>query len=412
MNVLIDAINMVDNDLIEEACVIKPNKKPGINKYLAAAAVFAVITVAVFAGVKYYNDGIRHVDSAGLTPVSSGVAFGGTAGDKEIGDGELVTEGTGFTDEEIKAFVEEKKYDLVGAVACEYGNFDDIYRISTVGYCHVSLGETNVLKRDYVTLPISLGDEIIAKVTLFKSDGEVRYDISVRGRSFDTLNKIFEENPESEIAFFYVDSFAELAITPSNVIYNIYDKQTDSLEENVDYYGKYKTEYNTFSLEKLNGENNYISVKPLYEENLGNSENNSEDLTQEEQITNNLTAATKAPEIDISIDDLLSKEIVSVEWGNSYDLLMEKPFKECTDEQADKIVSIISGMTPVVADEVIYFAGGGWIARLNYADGTYAYVCARGENQLVFENSEGYSPVYDDLSGNASLLADYLISLV
>ncbi len=57
-------------------------------------------------------------------------------------------------------------------------------------------------------------------------------------------------------------------------------------------------------------------------------------------------------------------------------------------------------------------AGGGWLARLNYADGTYAIVCVRGPNQVVFETSEGVSIIYDDLSGNATVFENYLISLV
>ncbi len=430
INFLIEAVNCVDDELIEEA-VLSSKKRNNTYKYFAAAAAVAVVLIAAAAGIKYFD---LPVDSgegnattnkafADITETTEKLYFGiggnsetfidgGDGNHGNISDSEVVVEGTGFTEEEIRKFVEEKKYELIGAVACEYGNFDDIYKISTVGYCHVSLGETNVLKRDYVTLPITLNDKIVADITLFKSDGEKRYDITVRSKAFDTLNKIFAENPESEIAFFYVDLFIELAITPTNKIYNIYDKLTNSLEENVDYYGKFKTDYNTFSLEKLTNENNSISVKPKYEENLANAENHNEEIKEEESFQNNPVVTTKKNEIDISIDDLFSKEIVSVERGNGYMLLSNKSFDKCTNEQAETIKGYVSDMKLVVPEKTEMYYGGGGIAKLNYSDGTYAYVVLKGGNQVYLQTKKGGSPIYLDTSGNAEKLEEYLISLI
>lgn len=411
MNILVDAVNFVDDDLVSEVYEKNRNRLK-MNKYLAIAAVFAVVIISTLAAVRYYNRQLFMKDT-GLSsePVATDRFFGGAdVTSEKISEDEVVVEGTGFTDEEIRKFVEEKKFELVGAVACEYENFDDVYKISTVGYCHVSLGETNVLKRDYVTLPITLNDKIIANITLFKSDGEMRYDIAVRGKSFDTLNRIFAENPESEIAFFYVDLFTEIAITPSNKIYNIYNRRTDSLKEDVDYYEKYKTEYNTFSLKKLTDENNFISVKPEYEENLANVDGYIEET--EEVIQSSLVATTEKSEINISVADLFSKEIVSVEWGNGYDVLTEKPFEECTFEQAEKIKSRISAMNTVLPEEVELYFGGSYIARLVYSDGSFAHVILKGGNQVCFEMERGVSPIYVDTTGNASALAAYIVSLI
>lgn len=425
INFLIEAVNCVDDELIEEA-VLSSKKRNYIYKYLAAAAAVTIVLIAAAAGIKYFdlpvdtgegNTTSNYVESEtteslfGMGGNSETFIDGGNGNHGNISDSEVVVEGTGFTEEEIRKFVEEKKYELIGAVACEYGNFDDIYKISTVGYCHVSLGKTNVLKRDYVTLPITLNDKIVADITLFKSDGEKRYDITVRSRAFDTLNKIFAENPESEIAFFYVDLFVELAITPSNKIYNIYDKLTNSLEENVDYYGKFKTDYNTFSLEKLTDENNSISVKPKYEENLANVDDYTVE-TEEELVQSSLVATTKKAEIEISIADLFSKEIVSVERGNSYMLMENRPFEKCTKEQAEAIKGYVSDMKLVVPEETEMYYGGGGIAKLNYSDGTFAYVVLKGGNQVYLQTEKDGSPIYLDTSGNAEKLSEYLISLI
>lgn len=427
INFLIEAVNCVDDDLIEEAAYCTQNKKNNFNKYFAFAAVFAVVLIAAAAGIKYFGLPIRSEDGGTATnkPIAETTErLFGIGGNSEtvidgahgnyagVGDGEIVVEGTGFTPEEIRDFVEENKYELVGAVACEYENFDDIYKISTVGYCHISFGETNILNKDYVTLPISLGDKIIASITLFKSDGEMRYDIAVRGSSFDTLNRAFAENPESEIAFFYIDLFWDIAITPENKVYSIHRHSTDSLDKNFDYYGKFKTEYNTFSLAKLRDENSYISVKPKYEENLAKSENIQEEMRSEEDFDDNLVATTKKNAIDITVADLFSKEIVSVERGNGYMLMENKPFEKCTDEQSEKIKGCISGMKLVIPQKTEMYYGGGGIVKLIYSDGTFAYVVLKGGSQVYLQTEKGGSPIYVDTSENVESLANYLVSLI
>lgn len=80
--------------------------------------------------------------------------------------------------------------------------------------------------------------------------------------------------------------------------------------------------------------------------------------------------------------------------------------------KGEKILQILSGVEPVIADDYTHFYGGGWLARLNYSDGTYALFCVKGKNQIVIENAEGVSPVYFDLSGNATEFENYIISLV
>lgn len=409
LNIWVEAVNLIDDDLISQAYAANISK-PKINKYLAVAAVFAVTLIAVFAGIKYCDTQTPAADSGNTSPASSHEAFGGFMPDK-ISNSELEYEGTVFTKEEIKAFVEENKYNLIGAIAAEYGDFDSIYRISTSGYNHVSLGETNTLKFDYVDLPICKGNEIIAKITLFRNDGDINYTIAVRGKAFDKYNEIYQSNPTADLAFFYY-GFEELVITPTNHIYRVHGKEeTLEIDRSINFYEKYATEYNTFSYEELIDESNYINVKPLPEEQVtGGSDYSLPEYSEE--TTENTTEAVTEKRVNIYVDDLMSKEIVSVEWGDGYDVLMERPFSVCTDVQKETMIGYISDMKPVEATEIEFYVGGSCIAKLNYSDGSWARVVVMGDDQMYFETAEGMSPIYIDTSGNASALAEYMVSLI
>jgi len=324
----------------------------------------------------------------------------------------FITEGYRISDDEIKNYVETHKYDMIGAIAAEYGDFESEYKIFVKGYRHINLGSVNTLKMNFVDLPIMRGDKIIALATLYEYEGELRNDLSVRGVGIDEIGDIFNENPDDELVFLYY-GMREIVVTPSNRIYSTGSASEASLglDYSIDYYGNYKTEYNTFSLADLKNKSNYITVVPLPEEEItGYTPEQTE--TEAETESFELPTLENTSTADITLDEIISKEIISVEWGNSYNLLMNKPLKKTTSEQAERMIDSISRMKLVKAEKVVYMAGGGWLARLNYADGTYAIVCVRGSNQVVFETSEGVSIIYDDLSGNATVFENYLISLV
>ncbi|MBR4859614.1 MAG: hypothetical protein IKU08_10585 [Clostridia bacterium] len=411
MNLMVEAMSFIDDELIENACVTSAGRKRNYGRYIAAAAVLAVVFATAFAGVEFISS--RRIEPA-PNPNTSDYFGTGDSGnsDKYTGDYMFFTEGYHISDEEIRDYVGSHKYDMIGAIAAEYGDFESEYKIFVKGYRHINLGSVNTLKLNFVDLPIMRGDKIIAYATLYEYNGELRNDLSVRGVGIDEKGDIFNENPDDELVFLYY-GMREIVVTPSNRIYSVGSASEESLglDYSIDYYGNYKTEYNTFSLGDLKNKDNYITVVPLPEERVTG-------YTKEETITEAETESFELPTLentstaDITLDEIISKEIVSVEWGNGYNLLMDKPLKKTTDEQAERIIGFVYGMKPVKAEKVEYMAGGGWLARLNYADGTYAIVCVRGPDQIVFENAEGYSIVYDDLSGNATKLENYLISLV
>lgn len=406
MNLMVEAVGFIDDDLVESVLDFS-QKKQNYGKHIVAAAAFIIVFAAAFAGVRLTMDSGEPMSN----PYTQYFA-GGDNYTEKIGD-EIKLEGEIITDAEIKAYVEEHKYDRIGAIAAEYGDFESEYQIFIKGYRHINLGSENVLKLDFVDLPIVQNGRIIAMMTLYRGDdGELRSQLAAGGPTWEERTEIFEENPDDDLAFFYY-GFKELVITPSNRIYCIGSMSEEKLDldRDVDYYKKFRIEYNSFSLDDLKNTENYITVVPVPEERItGYTPEQTEVETEAEQYEIPTIANTSSANITLS--DVLSKEIVSVEWGNSYNLMMNKPLKKTTAEQADKMVDAISGMKLVKAEEVYFVAGGGWLARLNYADGTYTIVCVRAENQVVFETSEGTSFVYDDLSGNATVFENYLISLV
>lgn len=412
MNLMVEAVGFIDDDLVENAYLSVVNPKKNVGKYIAWAAVFAVAFVSVFAGVKFISSlGGEPAPNPQITTDLFGAGDSGNS-DEYTGDISFSTEGYHITDDEIKNYVENHKYDMIGAIAAEYGDFESEYKIFIKGYRHINLGNVNVLKLNFVDLPIMRGDKIIAYATLYEYNGELRNDLSVRGVGIDEKGDLFNQNPDDELVFLYY-GMREVVVTPSNRIYCIGSTSEASLglDYSIDYYGCYKTDYNSFSLDDLNNSDNYISVVPLPEERVtGYSPEQTESEIETEQ--NEIPTIANTSTADITLEDVLSKEIVSVEWGNGYDILMDKPLKKTTAEQAKKMVETISEMELVKAEEVFFMAGGGWLARLNYIDGTYAIVCVRGPNQVYFETSEGTSIIYDDLSGNATVFENYLISLV
>lgn len=405
-NILAEAMDYIDDDLISQAYSYSRGR-PKFVKSLAVAAVFAAVLITAFAAIKYSDAFITALDSGDSSTTAE--YFGGFMPDK-ISDGELEYEGTPFTEKEISTFVEKNKYDLIGAIAAEYGDFESVYKISTSGYSHVNLGETNTLRYDYVDLPICRGNEIIAKITLFRSDGELNYTISVRGKAFDKYNGIYQGNSSAELAFFYY-GFEELIVTPTNHIYRVHgNEETLEIDRSINYYEKYATEYNTFSYNELTDEKKYITVKPLPEEQINDGSAYTSSDIEEETAEAPETSTDRT--VNIYIEDLMSKEITSVEWGRGYDLMLDRPFRVCTEAQKSEMLRFIENMKPTEAAEPVQYFGGGYIVRLVYADGTRASIVLMGGDQIYFETSEGVSPIYIDANGNASALAEYIVSLI
>lgn len=412
-NILNEAINLVDDDLISEVYT-KPNKYNNANykKYLAVAAVFSVVIMAVIIGNKFLNKPIIDSGYSGNTTNVSGDACGIIDSSEKISDRSVKFIGTAYTKEEITAFVEKNKHDIVGVIAAEYNKFDEIFNISTVGFNHVSLGEENILSLDYLTLPITTDNKIIATVTLFKTENGIEYSIETGGDNCNNLYKALSDNKGRKVAFFYIGGYTEVAVASDNTIYIIKGNKSVLIDDSINYYEKFVTDYNVFSFESLNDGNNYISVKPLQEE-VTTTENQVESAIYTNNNTQGeTTVSTKKTLHYITVDDILSKEISKVEWSNGYYVLMEQPYKQCTNKQEEKILAYISDFELTETNISDIPTGGGWNVKIHYEDGSSVEIVLLNENCIYIVDSNGHSPFYTDDTENAKNLINYMVSFV
>lgn len=403
-NILNEAINSIDDDLISNAHSNNSSKK-SYKKYLAIAAVFSVVIMAVVMGSKFLEKPIIFGEKTETT--TDGLYYGGAESEK-ISNGDIVVSGTAFTDDEIIEYLEKYKYDIVGAIAAEYSDFDSEYIISTKGYYHISLGETNTLDFNVITLPISVNSKVVASVTLLKNGEEIIQSISARGEGFDRLNKVLNDNKETEIAFFFVDGMTEIAISPTNDIYIIKGKDSLNIDSKIDYYGKYKTDRNVFSYDILTNDNYYLKITPLPEEKVTSNKNTTvEDSFNNESQTEVISTTQKAT-INLTVDDILSKSISSVEWIDSYEMLSGSSYHSCSEKEREDIISYISNIEFTENPNYEEKYGGAYYVKFMFDDGSFATIVLLDEDFYI-ETPNGHSPIYTDATENTVKLIYYLV---
>ncbi len=402
-NILNEAINSIDDDLISNAHSNISNKK-SYKKYLAIAAVFTVVIVAVVVGSKFSEKPIIGVEKTETTTDS--IYYGGAESEK-ISNGDIVVSGIAFTYDEIIEYLEKYKYDIVGAIAAEYSDFDSEYSISTKGYYHISLGETNTLDLNVITLPISVNGKIVASVTLMKNGEEIIQSISARGEGFDRLNKVLNDNKETEFAFFFVDGMTEIAISPTNEIFIIKGKTSISLGDNIDFYGKYKTDKNVFSYKLLINDDNCLKVIPLPDEEFVTT-NTSVEESLDNNIHTDVVPTTQEATINLTVDDILSKNISSIEWTDSYEMLSGISYHSCSEEEIKDIISYISNIEFTENPNYEEKYGGAFYVRFMFDDGSFATIVLLDEDFYI-ETPNGHSPIYTDATENTVKLIYYLV---
>lgn len=403
-NILNEAIDLIDDELISNAYSHK-NVGKSYKKYIAVAAAFAIVIVAAVITTNTISEkpGLSATNADSTTEQR----YYGGAHSEEISDGDIVIDGTAFADDEIVKYLEEHKYDIVGAIAAEYDDFESEYRITTKGYCHVSLGETNTLHLNAVTLPVLVNGKIVSSVTILKEDNRIIQSISLRGEGLNKLNKIIEDNKESELAFFYVDGMTEVVILPSNKIHIIGGKTSVSLDNKVDYYGKYKTDKNVFSYGDLTDDNCCIKVIPLPEEKITAGNNSQTDDSYYSEQPPQITQSTTKASITLTLDDILSKNISSIEWTDSYEILSGKSYHGCSEKEEADIISLLSNIEFAENSSFEEKFGGAFYVKLKFDDGSYANVVLLGKDFYI-ETPNVQSPIYTDATENTVELIYYL----
>lgn len=406
-NILNTAINLVDDDLVSAAYFAPKNKQSTpLYRYFAAAAVLVLVLTGVAVGMKEMRKPITE------TTTTSSVLFGGNVASSDISDSEVVYENSPYTDDEIKDFVDKNKELIAGNIALEYQIFDKPIKIATKGYSHVYLGETNKLILDNLTLPIVIDDEIVGSVSLFKSNGELKFTTAAHGDTWERLTTALKENADTELAFFYVGLYKEIAITPDNKIYQILSPVTLPLDENTNYYNKFKTEYNIYSWKILNNENNYIVV------DLSDINSHSEAVVSQPESTTRISQSitnrdSHTQKINLNLDDVMTKGITSVEFNSNLRMFRGYADIKANEEQKDKIIAYISDIECIEAKDFRQgFGGTGYNINLYYEDGTSNVIWLMNEKFLCIETAQGLSTVYTDKSDNITALCRYIEELI
>ena len=115
--------------------------------------------------------------------------------------------------------------------------------------------------------------------------------------------------------------------------------------------------------------------------------------------------------IELRLEDVLSKEISSVEVNSSTRLLREQEPIRVTEEQKEKIVSYISN---IGYDEAVDYQrgfGSNYIVKLNYTDGSSVEIVFMDKYFYIY-SSDGQSVIYADETENSINLIYYIVNLI
>ncbi len=235
-----EAINGVDEHMVEQALEIKSTDKRRI-KYLAVAAVLAVCFLGTAVGAHFVK-----------TPVNYNDKSGGETGESIQAHREIKINGTGFTEEEIKQLIKENKEHIIEAVCFEYGLENVSIAVSIKGYSHVVCGNENTLNLDAVTLPVTVNDEIVANIEVVRVKEETVFTLGIGGEKWKKYGDALKKYPDEKIVFAFAGSgAAEVIILPDNSLISVTQDAAKLFGQGASWYSLLKTQYNTLSFNEL-----------------------------------------------------------------------------------------------------------------------------------------------------------------
>ncbi len=166
-------------------------------------------------------------------------------------NGEIVESGEILTDAEVREYIISHKEEIVTPLAFEKSIGSGKFEICLKGYAHVSIQPDmkKELPRNNITVPILKDGKIIGKTTLVKTDGKITDYLEWGGESFENLNRIFNENTDSELVFAFDAGIPEIIVTANNDMY--FNPSPAKYKKDYDYYSALKTPYNIFSKSDL-----------------------------------------------------------------------------------------------------------------------------------------------------------------
>ena len=246
------------DDVIIETNTSESNNTEG--EKATQAIMIEETTSVITATTKPVKTNTANTETATAKPESAD-EIKAEAGDRDaalpyISGVNIALKGETITDAELKAYIKKNAEYMVASVAFDLGKGE--YRVCTKGYrpLTVSTKDGLFINTGFVDCPITKDGKIVAVVTVYKDNGVLYDSVAYGGRGFATIQRAFDENPDEDLVFIYVNEVPEVIITKENKMYFI--PSAIGFNKKYDYYTLYKAEANTFSKNDL--DNNYISV--------------------------------------------------------------------------------------------------------------------------------------------------------
>ncbi len=388
------AINDIDIEFIDKAINYK-KKNTKILKYGSIAAALVIVIAAVIFIGKPFD--IKPLPDDGL---AKGDEYQNTAHES------VKVEGNAYTDEQIRQYIEKNKNTIAFTVAAEY-NYTDEIKVMIKGYNHASLGEKNIVKRDFLTLPIIQNDKIIATMVIFTADGEMTNNINIGGEIWDNLNRAFNDNPNDELVFAYSGGICEVVITPDNRIYEINQGGKAFLDEGVDWYSLLKTDYNTFSLGQINNSDNFIVITDV---NVPDTVQNPENINDSETYDgiDTLVTTTTTVNPDNNGGTIISnRDITKITVIAQFQEQMGATPITVPDSMLPAFIANISGLKLIETDTPEDFVGGGYVVTVYDKSGQSARYIFMNETLIQIN-----SCYYNETSGSGKAIIDDVVNLL
>lgn len=228
------AMGYIDDDLIVAAEEYKPvaKKRSSIfsnwTRWAAVAACFCIAMVGAITIEHYISTsrGNMGIESINITAVKEN--------------------GTAFTENEVQQFLNSNGNYVITRIAEKMNISEERIIISEKGYYHVTVGENeSILNLNYLTLPVIADGKIITSVTLYRDNGEVKYEFHYGSAWGEKITDLLSEHPNEQFIMLYVGDFAEAMLSKDNTVHFISGNLTEVFESGVDYYSAFKFDENT-----------------------------------------------------------------------------------------------------------------------------------------------------------------------
>ena len=240
-----NALGNIGETYVDEAITYKANKKSKSWKKLGAiAACIAVVLTAIVVAIPMMTD------TPAIPPVISTEQpneAGGVNGKINVLE-KLTIVGQEYTisnDEAVEYLNNAKNSIKNDLKAC--GIPVSQFEIKETGYSHIRTGDDGnsmaVNWRDYLAYD---GDRLVAIIQVTKEETGLKHFLSFGGTWFSRYEKLLQQYKGTELAYIYIGD-VEAFITPNNEVVPLMDIDVSStLEQDLQYYEYFKTQYNVY----------------------------------------------------------------------------------------------------------------------------------------------------------------------